>query len=314
MIRATGFAVQALGFVALIFGRSAVLIGHETSLPVQISGTILIAVFLFCVVHGARLSTLARYLRTRRGLRALEDPDSPPVSLMRSFGDDGYFASHWRIIGSRLSYEEALSRKLDGLGAIVTFSDSAYLGASAIVSPEDWFRAVKSLISGSKLVLFRVGTSEGFWREVCYSTRHVDPRRLLFLFPAELGRKRKEYYSRFRERMSMLKRCVLPERLDGEYLQFDAEPSGRWRGTFLSAGDVKGLAAVLERRTSSASPILRIPCCELKTLRKQPDPVVPSTALSALVAAAPWRPFAWSVAIGVPLGGAIWLLHRLVFG
>lgn len=146
----------------------------------------------------------------------------PPVIYMRSFKDDTAASAAvlsgppgWVFFFPKelATEEEILARILNDFGPVVTIGrpgeDLRQLGAARMyVSDQEWRDKVSSLIGIARLVVLRLGQTEGFWWELENALKQMNPHQLIILVPLIRDRAARET---IRRRVEALFAKPLPE-------------------------------------------------------------------------------------------------------
>lgn len=131
----------------------------------------------------------------------------PHVLYLRSFKADETTS---RLLN--LSTEEQeLATVMFEIGPFIAFGEPGEKfpdpgAARMYVEQEGWQNEVKNSMSHARLVVARIGDSEGFWWEMLTAVRLVKPESLLLLVPEE-----KNVYEEFRRKAREVFPCQLPE-------------------------------------------------------------------------------------------------------
>jgi hypothetical protein len=226
------------------------------SLERQLGTTVSMVAIAVILVLTIALMAIYHFLDHRRrqlvapdAVEALSADPRPPVLYLRSFEAD------------RSSFAETCEAHLEGifsaLGPMIAVGEPGErfqtLGVPRMYVGGDWKSEVTRLAAGARLLIFRIGRTEGFWWEVSEVAAKVDPRKVLFFLPRKgFPLERRALYRGFRSRAGPILGSKLPETLGkAEFLWFGAnrEPiplhsAGRDGG---STGSIKA------RRSSSRS-------------------------------------------------------------
>lgn len=171
-----------------------------------------LAVQALGLVFSLTIYTLAtRFLLRGRRLMASSAEDvlardhRPPVIYLRSFKDDPTTARTmmgapigWAFLfGVIETEEEMLASSLSEIGPVITIGrpgeELRELGAARMYADEaEWHQKVDSLITSARLVVLRLGQTEGFWWEVEESLRKMNPHQLLVFVPYIKDRQARE--------------------------------------------------------------------------------------------------------------------------
>jgi hypothetical protein len=195
-----GLTVVGLGALAAEQGLGNALATdvRASYLPVPARvGLALGAVLVTAVVPlaGAPLLSYSRPRSAHDAIRALLADDRAPVLYLRSFADDRASS----VVEPRTGWasrtdpgdtrEVRLVRELRSVGPVIAVSppdeELPVLGAARFhVRPDEWQQAVGRLMGLSRLVVIRLGESDGLWWEFAHAVRHLHPGRILVLVPA----------------------------------------------------------------------------------------------------------------------------------
>jgi hypothetical protein len=133
-------------------------------------------------VFEAKYDALERKRNAVGALEVMERDDRPPVLYLRSFKDDDD-ASRGIV---NYTVEEDLAEVLKELGPVVTVGrpgeEVPQPGAARMyVAPDEWQTAVTDLMLKSRLVVLRIGDTDGFWWEVQRAAQLLEPERLVLI-------------------------------------------------------------------------------------------------------------------------------------
>lgn len=215
--RATAVTIwlwKALGIVLLVptlfaFGlmrdnKNPVLMRLEAALGAGALGVLC----TICYQRGKKLAA-------PRGEEVLAKDERPPVLYLRSFNDDEVTGRSPQLAGvpfqSFTTEEELLARGFKAIGPLVAIGipsdELPKLGAARIkVHDSEWRDRVLELMEQARLVVLRVGDTEGLRWELGMANWKLTPERLLLLVPGS-----RESYQRFREHANLRMRKPLPE-------------------------------------------------------------------------------------------------------
>ncbi len=121
----------------------------------------------------------------------------PPVIYMRSFKDDPWAAMPvmsgppgWALLFPKelVTEEEIVARTLNDFGPMVTIGRPGEqlreLGAARMyVGEQEWHEKVAALMQSAKLVVLRLGQTEGLWWELEQAIGKMRPEQLLVFVP-----------------------------------------------------------------------------------------------------------------------------------
>ena len=137
----------------------------------------------------------------------LKNDPREPVLYLRSFQDDATAAANpiWKAFFSPTAWaysmageEEQVAEVMNEIGPFVGIgrlgSKLPDLGAARMyVAESEWKTTVRDLVSKSRLIVFRLGNTPGFWWEIQTVVGMLPPEKILFLLPYGKAR-----YERFR--------------------------------------------------------------------------------------------------------------------
>ena len=146
---------------------------------------------------GILIFIYARKLRAAALSKSVEQDSRPPVLYLRSFKDDPVMSRPGLFhitVPSVTTIEEQLAMVLNEIGPFTAIGKPGErlpaLGARRLyVDDADWQKKVSELMAQSRLVIFRLAKTEGFWWELERAAATVSPERLVLLVPF----KKKEY-------------------------------------------------------------------------------------------------------------------------
>lgn len=160
--------------------------------------------YMVSVIVTVMISVLAiqLYIRARKftavsAEQVLAADPRPPVIYMRSFKDDPAAAMPvlsgppgWALLFPKelVTEEEIVTNILNGFGPTVTIGRPGEglreLGAARLyVSEHEWHERIGTLMQSSKLVVLRLGQTEGFWWELEQAIGKMRPEQLLVFVP-----------------------------------------------------------------------------------------------------------------------------------
>ena len=182
---------------------------------------------LFLVAAPTARRRARRHEAAAAQSRLAQDP-RPPVLYLRSFSADMSTAEdphrsflpllliqpgRWIAVAlsAGLTEEEYLAQALGGIGPVVAIGRPGEplpeLGAVRVYAAQDeWQAKVAEYMRTSKLVVLRLGATQGFRWEFQRSARDLDPTRLVLLVPFD-----RKTYDRFRAESAELFPHPLPE-------------------------------------------------------------------------------------------------------
>jgi hypothetical protein len=247
-MRIVGFISMFVGFPAgtFFFAWFSSVVNGSWSWPIAAVWAAVAATTISALFFGA-----AQRLSAVSAEEVLADDDRLPVIYMRSFKDDDMEGS--KAVFPRLqnqvgllpkaarTEEEVLASILHDFGPVVAIGKpgekTPTLGAARMyVSNEEWQEKANALIRNGKMVVLRLGQTEGFWWELERTIRQVNPHQLIVLVPCipdravrEAVRRRAE--SLFPKELPKFARDAEMVRgvgtLNG-YLYFDADWTGHY--------------------------------------------------------------------------------------
>jgi hypothetical protein len=255
------------GITILVFGFFSFIFIYQTF----ISGTGFIGyiynsiLFIFLGILGVSVNLLIARGRKKSILLPSSEElinISDPIVYLRSFKDDsissGFSGVSIKAINTYrpkafVTGEEKLIKKLSSMGRVVAIGKPREqlpeLGAERVyVRDDEWQRVVAGWMDRARLVVLRIGGTEGLWWEVQEAIRRVKPERLLFLVPGD-----KNLYEAFRAGMRDRGLPQLPDfagtfdpayALGGLCALIYFTPD--WTGRFVPFKDEKSLQAALQ--------------------------------------------------------------------
>lgn len=216
-----GYLVQFLGvlfFVLTALLSLAVRHGHE------IVGD---AAWVLWVAAGVSGAVAFWLWKTGKQLRAISAEDlmkadpRPPVLYLRSFQADAHAdkamqsgkVAQWvpmTLPMNLMTEEEQIAQLMSQVGPFVAIGRPGerlpQLGAARLYATDDtWQGIILDLFRRSRLIVMRVGETEGFWWEVANASTLPDPTKVVFLLPTDAAA-----YERFRLRAEGHLPCKLP--------------------------------------------------------------------------------------------------------
>ena len=152
---------------------------------------------LYLLERGSRFFTFGSRLRSPDAHLVMHDDPRPPILYLRPFSKDGSLGSINPLIAllhflpwikhlyRRQRIEEALTRYLWRIGPVVAIGRPRErlpeLGAVRMyVSDANWQSEVISLMAKCRIVLFRIGSTEGLRWELETAINQVSPEKILF--------------------------------------------------------------------------------------------------------------------------------------
>lgn len=174
--------------VAFLTAVAAMLVtvarGKEPGLPLNLCALVLTLLALLVVPRLTR-----RYRRRlRRAFRsaceAMTKDTRPRVLYLRPFEDDKSLS----LAVALTSVEQELCMVLSDFGPVFTFKgplEAPDIGPARLTVPEDkdWRKEVREQMSSARLVVMRVGNSEGFLWEAGLAAEILKPKQLVFWVP-----------------------------------------------------------------------------------------------------------------------------------
>ncbi|MEE1753968.1 hypothetical protein [Streptomyces sp. SP18CS02] len=165
--------------------------------------TVLIGGGIVCGTGGLLYSRGQRHLQPTAEEVTARDT-RPPVLYLRSFLDDSVtrrstLAGSYAYGYTQYTEEQELAQALEHMGPFIAVGEPGeelpQLGASRLYMDEGWQARVIDLMTGARLVVLRLGTTEGLWWEFEQARTRLSPERLLLLVPDGT-----DEYERFRRR------------------------------------------------------------------------------------------------------------------
>ena len=167
---------------------------------------VLLAIGLVITVLLIQLWLRAKKFTAASAEEVLAADTRAPVIYMRSFKDDTAASAAvlsgppgWVFFFPKelMTEEEILAHILNDFGPMVTIGrpgeDLRQLGAARMyVSDQEWREKVSSLIQCARLVVLRLGQTEGFWWELENAIRQMNPHQLIALVPLIRDREARE--------------------------------------------------------------------------------------------------------------------------
>ncbi|MGH3806301.1 MAG: hypothetical protein ACRDRU_06635 [Pseudonocardiaceae bacterium] len=158
------------------------------------------------MINDSRRSCGERELSARASQAEIDRLVSSSVLYLRSFGDEAFTSLalddnlSWPF--SIKTHEERLVKSLSIVGQVVTVGrpkeNLPELGAKRVyLLDHEWRSVVTEWITSARLVVLRIGASDGVWWETQTSITRASPERLLLLVPHS-----KRGYSTFRKRFN----------------------------------------------------------------------------------------------------------------
>jgi hypothetical protein len=189
---------------------------------------------------GYLIRQTGRQMAALSAATLLQADTRPPVVYLRSFMDDGSIsettdtfttATSGGVLPLLLAMREAESEfapSLQQIGPFVAIGRPGEkfptLGAARMyVADNEWQGVVDELMRKARLILFRAGSTPGFWWEVSTATHQVQPEKIIFWLPFR-QREGEKPYEAFRQHLSPLIPCELPSYVrKGKILYFDED-------------------------------------------------------------------------------------------
>ena len=157
------------------------------------------------------VGVIQMFLRARKFTAAsaeevLSADPRPPVIYMRSFKDDGWASMPvmsgppgWAVLFPKelVTEEELVARILNDFGPMVTIGKPGEalreLGAARMyVGEQEWHDKVAALMQSAKLVVLRLGQTEGLWWELEQAIGKMRPEQLLVFVPRIVDKSTRE--------------------------------------------------------------------------------------------------------------------------
>ena len=195
--------------------------------------------FVFATLGGTALSYFGarfvvrakRYKASARSrcwpkIRDHTDP-RPPVLYFRPFASDAT-AGKSVTFTSWFTEEEELAKVMNEIGPVIGIGapkeTMPELGAARFYADDsEWQNAVAYLLARARLVVLRIGRTDGFWWELKNTLSHRKPEELLLLVPRD-----EQLYEDFRRNSRELIPCDLPRLTGWNYRKL-------WRGSLMAA-------------------------------------------------------------------------------
>ena len=212
---------------------------------------VIAVVSLFVFMLRRRMQTLQEQLDPLEPTELIRRAGRAPILYLRSFEVDSRGGMR-----SIEPYERLLRAVFEPIGPLIAIGRPGErlqsLGAARLYVGDDWREIVHHLMRQSRLVILRIGETEGFWWEVEQVASRLPRQNILFFLPKDRdSASRRRLYQAFRDRAAPLFGGLLPEALDdAEFLGFD--PDGRprlcvpreprWRTDLLCGGPTANAA------------------------------------------------------------------------
>lgn len=205
VLSATGSALLLIGSLG-VFGARLFTSGTGGFLDAFLRNMVFVVVGggVICGIGGLFYSRGQQHLQATAEQATASDSRAP-VLYLRSFEDDSVTKSSSLagsyVLGVRqFTEEQELTMALSQAGPVIAVGQPReqlpLLGAHRLYMDEDWQNRVIELMAGARLVVLRLGTTEGVWWEFEQALVRVAPERLLLLVPSDPD----DAYERFRQR------------------------------------------------------------------------------------------------------------------
>jgi hypothetical protein len=180
-----------------------------------------------CFLVGSALIIRVRKRRATNAEELMRRDQRPPVLYLRFFADDGadvHVRTGWAQGHLQGTVEEQLALAMRAVGPFVAIGQPGEalpeLGAARLyVAHNAWQAMVLALAERARLVVFRVGTTPGFWWEVEQMLTRLPPERVLVFFPDGT----QALYPKFRATAEARFKRPLPAELGtARFIHFDA--------------------------------------------------------------------------------------------
>jgi hypothetical protein len=211
--------ILLLTFLVVKYSHSSIYIGDLWKIIVAI--LLIVISFSAILLIGRQLTLLGKKLVAQSQnidlVKELENPNYHPVLYMRPFNED-YKTSQTNsitivnfTIDMLSSEEEQLSKAVSNIGPMVAIGIPGEklptLGAQRLYSDDDsWKQLISKIMLRSKLILLKIGNTEGFRWEIGHSLQNARPEQVVFLIPND-----KNIYDNFCIELSKFINHKLPD-------------------------------------------------------------------------------------------------------
>jgi len=176
---------------------------------------------------GARFVVRAKRYKAPSAQKVLARDARPPVLYFRPFTADST-AGKAVTFSSWFTEEEELAMVMNEIGPFIGIGAPSEaipeVGAARFYAADSqWQNAVQYLLGRARLVVLRIGRTEGFWWELKNTISHRKPQEVLLLIPRD-----EQLYEDFRRNSRDLLPCDLPRLTGWNYRKL-------WRGSLMAA-------------------------------------------------------------------------------
>jgi hypothetical protein len=211
---------------------------------------------------GARFVVRAKRYHAKSAQKVMAHDPRPPVLYFRPFAADST-AGKAVTFTSWFTEEEELAMVMNEIGPFIGIGAPnealPEVGAARFYAPDsEWQNAVQYLLGRARLVVLRIGRTDGFWWELKNTLTHRKPEELLLLIPRD-----EQLYEDFRRNSRDLLPCDLPRLTGWNYHKL-------WRGSLMAAifFDPDWVPNIVELQTYSLSFFRRSPAYPLVPVMK----------------------------------------------
>ncbi|THA30533.1 hypothetical protein [Streptomyces sp. A1547] len=202
---AAGSALLLIGSLG-VFGTRLATSGTGGFLDAVLRNMVVVLIGggVICGAGGLLYSRGQQYLQASAEEVTAGDSRAP-VLYLRSFEDDSvtkssHLAGSYALGFQQFTEEQELTLALSPAGPVIAVGQPGeqlpLLGAHRLYMDEDWQNRVIELMTRARLVVLRLGTTEGVWWEFEQASARVGPERLLLLVPSDA----EDAYEQFRQR------------------------------------------------------------------------------------------------------------------
>jgi len=176
---------------------------------------------------GARFVVRAKRYKAPSAQKVMADDARQPVLYFRPFTADST-AGKAVTFSSWFTEEEELAMVMNEIGPFIAIGAPSEavpeVGAARFYAADsEWQKAVQYLLGRARLVVLRIGRTEGFWWEFKNTVSHRKPQEVLLLIPRD-----EQLYEDFRRNSRDLLPCDLPRLTGWNYRKL-------WRGSLMAA-------------------------------------------------------------------------------
>lgn len=142
---------------------------------------------LLCILNYFLYIKLIR--SARRKIIQSADENAPSILYLRSFKDDKITAKQVdTLLKPGISEEETLVAALDDIAPVLCVGrpNETYLPdgpVCIIIKDAQWHQRVADLAQNARLVVLRLGTTEGLLWELQYCLENIDPQKIVLILP-----------------------------------------------------------------------------------------------------------------------------------